>query len=359
MKRALVDCMFLKPGETVTTVTTDLGDPRVIDAIGDVTREQGAHPACTITIDPLPSETEDPRGEPPKAAMDAMKNSDLVVLHAIGMGGARGYVGRLIWSQSIVELVLDYPTRIILVPDSNYLTSREGMWPLTREVERWLWNRFQGREKLRITNENGTDIEWGPLEPEAFHNICFSPYQALKERARPKVYFYPPFEIGWHPLGRGSGKLVWDGAVPFGYVKTPIKATISDGIVTKIDGGSEANVFDKIIRKLPGDSVICEVSFGFNPKSVMPSLKHAGVMHFGVGIEPCKTMPGSAIRTHLDMPTLKTDVYWGKEKVVEGGHFMVFDEMRNDKEFLDRASQYGDPQELLSEEFAGGLYYPI
>jgi hypothetical protein len=291
--------------------------------------------------------------------MRAMKDADLVVIHAIGMGGARGYVGRLIWSQSIVELVLDYPTRVILVPDSDYLTSREGRWALTREVERWLWKRFQGREKLRVTSDNGTDIEWGPLEPEAFHNICFSPYQALKERARPKVYFYPPYEIGWHPLGRGSGKLVFDGSVPFGYVQKPIETKITDGIITDIKGGSEAFVFEKILKKLPGDSVICEVSFGFNPKSVTPSLKHAGVMHFGMGIEPCKTMPGSSIRTHIDAVTLKTDVFWGNEKVVENGHFLVFDEMKNDRDFLERARAYGDPQELLSEEFAGGLNYPI
>ena len=71
-------------------------------------------------------------------------------------------------------------------------------------------------------------------------------------------------------FGSIQGTIVFDGSVtpPFGHApRTPIRLTVKDGVIQRVDGGEEAAVYEKYLRDFqdPGMLKMAHISYGFNP----------------------------------------------------------------------------------------------
>jgi len=186
-------------------------------------------------------------------------------------------------------------------------------------------DRLEG-ETIRITTALGTDLT---------ASICGR--KAVRQYGRslvPGASSSPPdIETAIGPVeGTANGISVIDGSIPFpglGVLTGFIKMTIKDGVITKIEGGGEAEVLEKGLADLddPYAYHIAEVGFGFNDSSVFCNrmLEDEGVMgtvHFGFGNNI--SFGGSVgSKNHIDMVFTKPSVWVDGRRIMENGEYIV------------------------------------
>lgn len=92
--------------------------------------------------------------------------------------------------------------------------------------------------------------------------------------------------------GTGNGTIVFDlTAHNVGRIETPLRLTVENGMVTRIDGGREADIWRALLdRFADGNNYNCpaEISIGLNPKVTPTGLmrsdkKMYGTSHIGMG----------------------------------------------------------------------------
>ncbi len=127
----------------------------------------------------------------------------------------------------------------------------------------------------------------------------------------------------------------------------PVTCHIKGGKITKVEGGREAQVFDRIIGK-DFDNVcqLREIGLGHNPK--VPTYRgergyhganHAGAVPWGFGGGPQKK------RIHIDGIIFQTTILVNGIPIVERGRLKALD----DPKIRELARQYGEPDRVLAE----------
>ena len=104
----------------------------------------------------------------------------------------------------------------------------------------------------------------------------------------------PTVEANASPVeGSARGTIVADASLPYlgiGLLRTPVRATVEDGMITAIEGGAEAERFAAQLAA-QGDPAcynVAEVGIGLNPSArlcgwMLEDEGVLGVVHIGIG----------------------------------------------------------------------------
>jgi 2,5-dihydroxypyridine 5,6-dioxygenase len=162
---------------------------------------------------------------------------------------------------------------------------------------------------------------------------------------------FPLMGINNYPT-KTNGVVVFDESTITGRSSSPIKITIEENFVTKIEGGSGAER-DAIESFANGRFAVRHLMLGLNPKTRMVNApqferaRAAGTAHLGLdgtgtsGVLD-RTKPGySHFDMILDTPTIWVD----NELFVKERRLLILD----DAELLEIASKYGDPKKVLAQ----------
>ncbi len=198
---------------------------------------------------------------------------------------------------------------------------------------------------FHLTDSFGTDLR-GRLAFE----LGFS------ERQPPRGWmFFPAGDMAEHPESPVNGTVVFQHMEGFsGYLREPVRLTVEDHWVTRVEGGDEAKWLEDLMDRYDKGRYFSEIAIGTHPKSPIAEglqcrapdtilFRHAGSYHAAVGHWPW--LPEADSPLHWDGGGLKCSFSVGGEAILDSGHLLTLE----DPTIRELASRYGNPDELLSE----------
>ncbi|MBW1696495.1 MAG: leucyl aminopeptidase [Deltaproteobacteria bacterium] len=273
--RTLVDvCTKVTPGESVLIVT-DMYKLAIGKVIAAVAMDRGAEPVIAV-IKPRERNGQ----EPPEPVAEAMKKADVVFTpvaysithtHAVKNAAAEG--SRLIVMTDFTEEMMIHGGL-----EANF----EALKPVCKAVA----GKFTTGSKLKLTTSAGTYLEM---------DISGRRGNALYCIVDPGEFSTTPtVEANVSPIeGSANGKLVADASIPYlgiGILRQPVSVEVKNGVITRIDGGLQADILRKDLESHRDQNVfnIAEIGVGLNPKCHMCGimLEDEGVIstcHIGIG----------------------------------------------------------------------------
>lgn len=126
-----------------------------------------------------------------------------------------------------------------------------------------LWNQSK---HVRVTSEFGTELEADITGRESWRfdgTVFEAPWFLITGTA------FPDGEVGIAPLeGSAQGVIVWDASVhSLGLLREPVRLTIKDGWIRRIEGGEQAKQFEVYLESLDDPKsyyVPAEIAIGIN-----------------------------------------------------------------------------------------------
>lgn len=345
-KNCVLNLTKVKEGENILIWTDRSGkvDQQVIDVLLIVIEEAGAKTILLNEKPPIFRLGEKLSG-PVRAALEKAD----AVIHVLELENAAS-----IDNIYIQQILFEHPVRITacICPRVELMASAWARFPLG------LFNTIKGMvaEKAKggpflLTDANGTDLT-GTLKTWPLGQG----YLGSPSKREGSWSFFPPGEIVHHPESPLNGRVIFETLEGFkGLLREPVRLTVKDHWVVEVEGGPDARWLKKMMSKYENGNYFCELAWGLNPKaSISLGLeekapdtilyRRSGVFHCGLGLWPGVGVP---CLFHWDGGGLRPTLYVGEELIIDKGHLTILDDPR----LIEEARKYGDPEELLSEEW--------
>lgn len=268
---AVVDCMAVKPGETVLIVADEL-----TQAVGRALWTEAVKAkAEVIYMEMVPRKNDGT--EPPPAIAAAMLEADVILAPT----------SRSISHTNARKRATEKGARVVTLPGITEDIVQRALNADYHKIAQ-LSKRFaellnKGSE-VHLTTDAGTDLTLSIAGRCAYADTGIN---------------HNPGEFGNLPAGEAyiapvestaQGKVVIDGAMcGLGVLETPITLLIEDGYVTEIQGGREAERLNEVLSEY-GDSArhIAELGIGTNDKAILTGKviedeKVLGTVHLALG----------------------------------------------------------------------------
>ncbi len=273
--KTLVDvCTKVKPREKVLIVT-DHRKFAIAKILATVSIDRGAE-----TIITLMQPREKAGQEPPDPVAEAMKRADVVFVpvstsithtHAVKNAAAAG--ARIIVMTDFTEEMMIH---------GGLEADFEALKPVCRKVA----ERFGQGNRVKVTTPAGTHLEMEISGRRGNALYC------IVERG--EFSTVPTVEAHVSPIeGTANGNLVVNASIPYlgiGVLKEPVRVDVKDGFITRIEGGSQADILRRDLESHGDRNVfnIAEIGVGLNPKCRLCGimLEDEGVVstcHIGIG----------------------------------------------------------------------------
>lgn len=183
-------------------------------------------------------------------------------------------------------------------------------------------------ETMRVTTPAGCDVSF---EIDPVHYVACD----CGDATFPAVHMLTG-QINVVPrFGSIHGTIVFDGSVtpPFGHAPaTPIRLTVKDGVIQKVEGGEEAAIYDKYLRDFddPGMLKMAHIAYGFNPGAeltgnIVEDERVWGSTEWGIGYvsnidaPPC----GQDAVSHTDGICLNSSVWLDEVQIMDEGKIVL------------------------------------
>ncbi|MEM1524837.1 MAG: aminopeptidase [Nitrososphaerales archaeon] len=269
---AVEECMGVKSDEEVCIVT-DTNMLSIAEALAYAAKSVGAE---TIMVIMSPREMHG--NEPPKVVAQAMLGANVILApttYSITHTKARVKASE----NGARVLILRGVTEEMMI-DGAMLADYKKVKEDTEKVASIL---SKGK-RVRVISKLGTDVEFSIEGRESF---------VLAGFYNPKTGFavLPDGEAPIAPVeGTANGVIVFDTSMDgIGLLKEPIRLTVNNGKVVKIEGGHEAERLKEIIENADENAKnIAEFAIGTNPKAKIIGIlaedkKRIGSVHFALG----------------------------------------------------------------------------
>jgi len=183
-------------------------------------------------------------------------------------------------------------------------------------------------EHLRVTNPSGTDLSMGLVGVAGNSHACLLD--------GPGFSAVPNIEANCAPTqGTAEGVFVCDGSIPYygvGPIHDPVTFQISEGFVTDISGGDQADFLKNLLARQEDPWVynLAQFAFGLNPActeftgEMLNDEGVNGTVHIGIGTS---ANLGGEVRakTHFDAITQAPTVWIDGELVLSDGEILLKD----------------------------------
>ena len=245
----------VQPGEQVVLWTDRSGEahPDVVEAFGTAVEEAGAE-AVLLCSKAVIHRLKQPLQKP---VLSAIREAD-VILSFHGLENAA-----TLHNNDVAQVVFYTPTRnvavISLTPE--LLASEWARFPAELVFRIYQKVREQalssGTDVFRVTDEHGTDFT-GRIAYRAGFKFVDPPKQ---------WQFFPGGEMAELPDPPVNGTLVFEQLEGFeGFLKEPIRLTIENQWVTRVEGGEEARWFEDRMKRYENGNFFCELAIGVSPQ---------------------------------------------------------------------------------------------
>jgi leucyl aminopeptidase (aminopeptidase T) len=245
--------MLVKKGENVVITADTSTDKRVVDATAKAVYAAGGVPTV-VWYETRPTAVV----EPPAPVAGAVKNADVWIEYAYAY-----ILHTAAWREA-----LNAGARYICLTGMDALmmvnTIGRVNYPKMLELGEKLRQLVESADEVIIKSTGGTDL--------TAYNRGRKARQSGKLADTPGEPIMLGGQVSWCPVEETiNGKLVFDGAlwppVEIGLLHSPIELTIEKGVVTAIEGGSEAKIFKNWIESFDDPTMyrLAHYSLGFNP----------------------------------------------------------------------------------------------
>jgi leucyl aminopeptidase (aminopeptidase T) len=331
------DVTETKAGEQVLVISDYKSDPITVNALAAASREAGAE--VTITSMSPRAINGDPftplvgRAIGGADVVFAVASTDM--LHSMSWGPG-----------SKVRDIADRQWRLVEMAEATAnVMVRPGARADYDEVGRIgaaVFEVVSKGERIRITSELGTDIT-GLIREGLSGSLSVGVNRGQAKEVGSwccfpdgEVFVLATGCIGTNP-GDAEGTVVFDTSMHMlGLLRDPIRCTVSEGKVTKIEGGWQAEELRRILDQVPNSNNIIELgSIATNPscsphgESMFEDRKTLGTIHIAVGNryidmydENDQYRPHFV---HLDGVISKPDVYIDGDQIIDRGRILCLD----------------------------------
>ena len=299
------------PGDSVLIITDSGQDSDVWMGVATAGRSYGCEVVVALMADPR----ETHKALPPRPIIEAMKTADLTISATSKEFHTGGHF-RYATNAGRKFLIMEEVT-----PDMLMGPAVKADYHLMNEVGPRLKEVMDRGGSWHITSESGTDFKC-QVKPKTGRWVACKA-DTTNNGWGIALASFPDGEFGADPIrGTGNGIMVWDTSVhhPQGLLREPIVLTIKDGLVTKIEGGKEAQQLKEYMKKYSeglNNEFDLELSIGFNPQCPITGIlrtdkKHYGKIHTAVG-------DLDKGQLHIDGVTLEPTIQVGDQIVVDKG----------------------------------------
>lgn len=311
------DVMLVKEGENVVITADTSADFRVVEAVAGAAYSVGANPV--IIHYPTSGKAFE---EPIRPVADAVEHAD-------------------VWIELAYYCSMHTPCFKKALENGARFTCLNGMdvimlvntvgrvnYDVLIEFGEYLTDKVHRSNEVIVTDKNGTNL------------VGYNQGRGVKhsgQRATKKGY---PVMLGgqvsWCPVEETiNGKLIFDAALfppdTLGLLNSNVELTLEKGVVTKIEGGKDAAIFEKWLSKFndPNMFRLAHYSIGFNPGVTKPTGRIVederlfGCIEMGIGSQGASLMGACwDAASHTDgivsKPTILLDGY----KLEENGIYV-------------------------------------
>lgn len=311
------DFMLVKEGENVVITADTSADFRVVEAVAGAAYSVGANPV--IIHYPTSGKAFE---EPIRPVADAVEHAD-------------------VWIELAYYCSMHTPCFKKALENGARFTCLNGMdvimlvntvgrvnYDILIEFGEYLTDKVHRSNEVIVTDKNGTNL------------VGYNQGRGVKhsgQRATKKGY---PVMLGgqvsWCPVEETiNGKLIFDSALfppdTLGLLNSNVELTLEKGVVTKIEGGKDAAIFEKWLSKFndPNMFRLAHYSIGFNPGVTKPTGRIVederlfGCIEMGIGSQGASLMGACwDAASHTDgivsKPTILLDGY----KLEENGIYV-------------------------------------
>ncbi len=308
-RKIVTECALVTPEETVLVITDSGRDLAVAYSLMRAATEVGAE-ATVVTM----KERDAPGEEPPPPVKAAMLVSDVILqatstvmafTHAKKEACEKG--ARFAAMTGIIPEILTSPGLI----DTNF----EEQQPIIEKMSKMV----TAAKKVKITTPQGTNLEMSLEGRKA--DSCTSILD------RPGISTgMPDLEVYAAPVEDSvNGVAVIDATISSsGLVKNPVRITIKDGIVQRIEGGEDADKLRELLKKQNTPSVyqVAELGIGLNPNAqlrgaIIEDEGVLGTVHIAVG-DNIVFGGNNKAPVHIDMVMKNPTVEFDGKVVLKG-----------------------------------------
>lgn len=179
-------------------------------------------------------------------------------------------------------------------------------------------------KKVRATTPAGTDVEFD-IDPSYVFTCDYG------ETNVPGMHMCPGQLNVIPKFGTVNGTIVFDGSItpPFGRkVSEPVKLTVENSKIVKIEGGSDATMFEKWLKDFNDEGMLkmAHMAYGFNPGAqltgnVVEDERIWGCTEWGIGFVSAEEAPpyGQNAVSHSDGICLSTSVWLDGHQIMKDG----------------------------------------
>lgn len=296
----------------------------------------------------------------PDQVIAAIEASNIVVYSHYTIGRAHKQIHKAIFEKGVIR-IRNYGANI------RTLMSDWARFPmeLYDEIDMRLLKLMRTSKTFRIIDDLGTDVT-GEL------GLALNDVSKVKVRRESKNRHFPPGTLPPTKAKNTQGVLFTQHTYPWGaklwglpetLFENPVKLTVENNRVTKVEGGREADLYRKAmdyiaVKSKVGDEIFKIDSWhgGSHHKahapvssSIDPVLwhqfnhHHPSFLHFHIGGDPDRDY-GTPFMTHIMASVLNGTLYLDGEKVIDHGRLMVLE----DPEIIAKANELGSAEDLLS-----------
>ena len=309
-------CADVRASEDVVVVT-DMQCKPIAEAVADEAREAGAIVSIVV-----PPERSIDNEEPGPAVAAAISGADVVFLPVtLAMAHTRA-VREAIGSGARVLSMTAFTER--MMHEGGLFTDFRARQPLCQRLAAMLTS----GEQLRLTNPSGTDLSMSLVGVTGNSHACLLD--------GPGFSAVPNIEANCAPTqGTTEGVFVCDGSIPYygvGPIRDPVTFQISDGFVTDISGGGQAEFLKDLLARQQDLWVynLAQFAFGLNPActeltgEMLNDEGVNGTVHIGIGTSA--NLGGEVTaKTHFDAITRAPTVWIDDELILSDGEILLKD----------------------------------
>lgn len=311
--KVITDCMGVKPGESVLIVVDDRTSPSIWQALAAQTYAVGGDPVIAMMVPRARSGT-----EPPAPIAAAMTKANVVIAAA---------------SRSMYHIEAKNQAKLAGARGVFNAPCNEDGWingamtadfvAIRQQAER-LRDRLAKGRIVHLTSPAGTDVKVvveGRKPVGWLTGICRNPGETSA---------FPGGEVSFPPLeGHSEGTIVFEHIMTdLGRLARPIMLTVKAGLVTAIDGGTEARALEAYIEGIANARNIAELGIGLNPKSrlsgeITEVKKKLGTAHMALGDSAAGYGGAVVSEIHLDGMIMDARIKLDGEVIVADGKVLV------------------------------------
>jgi len=283
-KELVENVMLVKEKENVVITADTSSDERVVRATANAVYTAGAIPII-IWYETRPT----PIIEPPKPVGGAVENTDVWIEYSYAY-----ILHTQAWKNS-----LKFGARYICLSgmDTSMMVNTIGRVNYTKmqELGEALKSMVEQVDEVIIKSPAGTDL--------IAHNRGRKVRQSGKLADTPGEPIMLGGQVSWCPMEETiNGVLVFDGALwppaEIGLLSSPVKLTLEKGVVTKIEGGQEAKIFERWLASFDDPTMyhLAHYSLGFNPGvrkctgRIVEDERTFGCIEMGIGSQGSQIM---------------------------------------------------------------------